>query len=821
MMYKYYNQIYDNRFFEILNEILKLSFPFSEVALHDIFGKLNLNNEELDFYNTYFKTEKFKNIHNRFSQLAYERNYYSKLSDSQIIYLLENIISTQREDYSQLAYLINEYNKRFISKNNNDEVIIKYMFYNNIDSLSVNIEHIINHEYDDFLQFDIKKILENDLTINLFETFDLKTFSDLLEYKIEIISLLLIKDIEKISCFCKYIYKIKNNEFLRFLKHLDDKIYNIKWRQVLYTRYDMNGIKHTLEEIGFKLNLTRERIRQILKKCSTIISKQKEDLLKFFCVIYEFNKNDFGLLENKFLLNYNVSEVELDGLYKKNLIAIIFAFLEDNEIEDITQIHFSKEYQSFYYKNLEELYEKSLNDFDDIILKSDLNDYNDFEQKIILEEYKENDILYYKKRLKKSKMYCDIADELYPEGFKAYSEDVVKSVNIKFNEIYGTDIFIDERTFSSYVEREKYCLIDRGTYINFNRVIMPDEELINKIKNYIIEKKSVYYTSILERFKKEFNSINVNNWYFVKGLVDATLADSFEKNKSNISINDTTLKANELIKKYINDFTGIFTIPDIIKEFPGVKDYLLLSIISEMNNIIMLSNNKFFNINNVKLENEDIEFFQNNIKYLMDSLKVNTISARKLYSRIKILNPKILSKFYFIKDDFSFFSLLKYIFKNNYSCNRPFISIDKNTRPDTKQVILDFVSEFDNITIKEVYKFTDKMNMRKLSKIEIMDLLKNNYVQYDREDFIKKELLDIRKYDLSEIQKVLLHYIKDFGNIKLDKFNYYTNFPKLNKRWNKYLLIGIVNTFMNDVFELINVGENSLLGAIFEIRMVK
>lgn len=62
----------------------------------------------------------------------------------------------------------------------------------------------------------------------------------------------------------------------------------------------------TLEEIGDKLNLTRERVRQLLKKRLDKIPTLKEDYYKQVCSEYDFNEEDFQISfgENKFVYTY-------------------------------------------------------------------------------------------------------------------------------------------------------------------------------------------------------------------------------------------------------------------------------------------------------------------------------------------------------------------------------------------------------------------------------------------------------------------------------------------------------------------------------------
>ena len=67
---------------------------------------------------------------------------------------------------------------------------------------------------------------------------------------------------------------------------------------------------------------------------------------------------------------------------------------------------------------------------------------------------------------------------------------------------------------------------------------------------------------------------------------------------------------------------------------------------------------------------------------------------------------------------------------------------------------------------------------------------------------MNKKTFPISNSDLEEIKSCLSYYINSFGEMDLRKFNGYSAFPKIKYQWNQYLLVGIITTFFDDLFEI-------------------
>ena len=220
----------------------------------------------------------------------------------------------------------------------------------------------------------------------------------------------------------------------------------------------------------------------------------------------------------------------------------------------------------------------------------------------------------------------------------------------------------------------------------------------------------------------------------------------------------------------------------IKKKFPGVKSYIIYNLLYSMEDLVFLSKEKYVLVDKIKLKLEDVNFIFENIEFLFNSLKTKIISIKKLYSRMKILYSDFFEKNDFILDDYSLFSILKILFKDKYYFYRPLIGKEKINSNSSRGVIM-------------------------------------NYLQIDKETIVKKEIASINKFELEAISKSIRLHINNYGLCYISKVSSYVNFPNLKYKWNKYLLLGIVRTYLRDEYRIIQTNRsNNYLNLEFEVR---
>lgn len=807
-MYKYYKEVLS--FYDImaLSNCLHYISENDESISDDLIVE-NIENGKVDltFIKELITTQKFSKMQQRFVEMKHRIKYYSKYTKEELIEMFLKYTENNILSYMDIALVLNELNKK-IRMINNDVFLIKYVFYHDSD-LCFSLEKLLNDMPNELRNTELNTIIESKFTAKLLKVKKLETFSDIQNLNIELLYLIFLEDIEKLSCISEtYLYII--NDIESFHRKIENMIWKPNEIFVIDKRYSIDGINQTLEEIGNQLNLTRERARQIISKAVDKLKKNKDKFLKIIGTLFDIYKTDDNLLQLEELIKY---------LGEKN-VKYYLAILLDKEINSETLINYDEEFKVIYYdNNLSEVIDTKILLLDNVIFFTDLQNYTIFEQQIIESKYRRKDTYYIKTNVNKSLIYCGIIDELFPNGCRIYDDNNIALINKRYYEIYGIDETIDGRILGSYVDRENYCMIDFGTFINRNSVPIIDDEFKALIINYIYTYKSVYYSQIFEKFKEKFQEYNITNWYYVKGIIDNFSGHELESKKAYIQIKDANSTPVEEICQFVKKQEYIFSMKQIKDKFPGIKSYMIYNVLYSMENLVFLSKEKYVWIDKIKLSLEDINLIRENIEFLFNSLKTKIISAKKLYSRMRILYSDFCEKNVFIFDDYSLFSILKIIFKDSYYFYRPLIGKEKINSNSSRGVIMNYLEDYDTVKVDSIAKYIQKMNIRYLTTDEIFETTSEQFLQIDSETIVRKEIASINKFELEAISKSIKLHIYNYGSCYISEISSYVNYPNIKYKWNKYLLLGIVRSYLKDEYSIIQTNKsNNYLNLEFEIR---
>ena len=189
------------------------------------------------------------------------------------------------------------------------------------------------------------------------------------------------------------------------------------------------------------------------------------------------------------------------------------------------------------------------------------------------------------------------------------------------------------------------------------------------------------------------------------------------------------------------------------------------------------------------------------IDYLFESLNTSVITIGKLYARMSIVHTDSLDALGVFNNTADLFRFVTAYFEKDYYYKKPFISKDKEIKLENDDIIVSYAYDQDEISVTKLNNYANKMHLKKLMNylaffIDISD----DYVQVDQERVIRKEVFDLDEDKLDKIEKELIYHIKSFGNIDSETFAGYSSLPNIGRMWNKYLLLGVVRSYLNDTF---------------------
>ena len=803
-----------------IEELLEKIYVKQSIKSYKILNFCNQNflSEEKNYILKISKEE--KEIYKKIKEYESELEKLKQLKTSELYEILEKEIKDKTTPFeSKLKKYITYYcwKNEFTYKENITLLYRYYYILKNYSEIYRNIE--IKLEKIPEL-FDILEIPELNITEqqkNFLIHNNIFTFKKLKHFSLDSLICIFSNDIES---FIKEIekYGIDKQEILQ---KLDKKFKNeLKPERaiVLQKRVDLkSNQKRTLTDIGRELNLSKERIRQVEQKAIQNLLVDTDEINKLLYYFFkDINKNDKNFITIEELLEYIGDEI---------LTKYLIIILENTD----GYIELNEEY-GILYNSKETTFEKILNeeksDLKDIMILEDTEKFDKIQKNILKNNYKiyQNKILV-KKSISNSYIYVNEIKENFINGYDIGSEEdynkLIKIINGKYGDI---EKIPSMRSIQAIIERMDFVQIDRGKYKAKDYALILNEELIEKIIKFIIENAPIIsYSLIFEEFKQELKEIGIDNRFYLKGVLDEKLPENFKKNRDFININsEENVTTYELIRKTVRSFEGEFTIEDIEEKIPGLKGYNCENYIisEEENGLIRVSTKTYIYIENLKITEETKKQLKEYIDYLFEKMDSKVLTSRKIYASLSIMNKELLNKLHITSrfGHFELFSIIQYLYKNEYYYSRPNISLEKNA-VTSNMLIKEYIKRLEKFNYADVKNYLYKMNIHSIySYLNFMEELSDEYIQISKDTMIKKEKLELTEEKLNPIKEFMDLALKE-QEIVTNNFDGYYMLPKINRTWNKYLLVGIIRTYFKDEYEVENT-TNSYDSTDFIIRRI-
>lgn len=694
-----------------------------------------------------------------------------------------------------------------------DEAINKCVDIENNESNYLNrIKETVNNINENNFITPCKYIFRNEnilLLLNEYQIFEIKDFKKANEY---LLLILLsqdindcISDLEMLSDNYINLLSAKINNAINNLN--DEKSRTIILRRNGYFTSD----KETLQEIADKYGVTRERIRQLEFKYNQKLKSLSNSLFEYI----------------KKLLNYLIRNEERPFIRVEDLLnnedlneTIYNCCLLLNNIENISY-KYNEDYHIIYDSNLitkETIENDIINKYGKMIPTETFNSASNLEKEVIKNIYRESvkyKDLYTFKRYAKSELINDLISHLFPNGFHQYSDEDIDILQKEYINRVGDVEPPTQASLRGLVDRSEYfCLVDKGTYKPRKDCVTLPQYLINKIYKYIYKNlPTVDYISIYKQFEDELNQMNIDNYYYLKGIIDYTMPDDLVTKRNYITQADNVQSARETRLQYMHSFDSAFTINDLKKRFNGTKDYVFQFLCYEeaKNGLIQIDTRKYIYADKLNITEEQKNKLKDIIEECFKNVGGDILTAKKLYAKIKISYSYLIDEIKYIDGHYPTFSLIKYLFPNDYYYDRPYISkkpLDNN-QITTRQIIINYLRQFDEIDYQRYKNYCLKMNLPTMySYIQIVEELSDDYVQVNDRKLINKKLFNLSDNSIKEIDNTLKLVLDRTSIIDTSTFNGYMMFPQISYKWNKHVLAGIVRSYFSEEYDVENIMDN-------------
>lgn len=770
-------------------------------------------NATIHFYyctkNVYFPlTDVIKKIY-----YFYEQQNANSLEFNKILNFLKEKYDVKSFNRQNLHALLESYDQvPFI---NIKDLCFKYDVFYNKNNLLQNIEQKELTLKNEILIL-IKQVNKNNDNARI--KYLMPTFYSLLEKH----NIFLIKDIEFITdelvntcyvykdVFLKILKRLISisipdylNEKFKYLLQLANEDYkpNTLWGNYV-SILEKRAEDLTLEKSGEDIGVTRERVRQLEKK-----------YLARFTAFYNSNILLFNNLGNESLSNIIRAFCDDPLFIQDQDIAKIFSFnpkifkylLKNAEINDV---QFIEELDKFYFVDDYDWYKELLiyketipdsfsysqvdiyvNKAQQILQKNDVNlSYEDC-KKILFQDYKLIGTLYSKTNLNLSEKFKTIIKRFYPNPINIYDPNFIEEFRKHYYDIYKDDKLKTDHAISNLLSKIG-ILVSRGSYILNDRTFM-SKDLADKIYKYIIESKRDIFLSnnLFSIFKEDLINEGINNKYFMQGALKQHFSDKLFFRKDYISATNENVSIYNEIAQFIKGSERIVSYDELCHEFPGTPWNVL--ILGTQQDGILNYRAKYLHVDLLHLSDQDIFTLKECVTKLVSDNAIHHVDD--LLSYLKIKNNNLLNKL-LIQDQFGLYSLLEYLFIDQFEFKRPFIANLGIKIEKQSDRLKEFINSADELSIDSIMDFAyDNKITCMRSIIDFIDSL-DNYIFKDNYTIIKINKTNLNKYNTEIVENMICTAMGSNEFVYADNLPFYKMMPK-EVAWTPWLLYSALNKF--------------------------
>lgn len=592
----------------------------------------------------------------------------------------------------------------------------------------------------------------------------------------------------------KYLETPISNYYYNFWEKLPD-------RDIMVVKGRSTGL--TLEELGGKLEMTREGVRQIESKIVKASIKYVRPMFDVFSYYYD------GIMD----------------------FSNIFHFIQDEELTNMffyfvsaSKVAYFCEYTNSLLDN--KLIPKNVNQLLKEVAKEVIGDGTHFSEQTdsILNKLKENNIIHF--TLEGFRKY------LLNNGFTFYGDFVVKGKGTysqvcyqvilknfemkvkldqtdsngdlrKIREIVkgdypGVELPDNDRALSARLAN-MLVLCDRGFYCPKEKIII-NEKVMDEILNYIDEsyQSSFYYQELFSAFQGRLKlETSIDNYHFLHGVLKLLYPDKFDFQKDFFTMKGEKRKnLDQRIENYVIKICGPVSKKQLFKEFKGIKHYVIGASLDRINTIIKWNTNEFIHTNNLKCSVVDKRIIAIFMNRLLDKNQ-GYVSEKIAYEELKRKTPQFLLKNN-ITNQKNLFYILEAIFHNDFRFYSPHIAsktfpVKKLTNINIAKVLL---QNMNIISINTISRLVNKYGWSGSNFYVLFDRLTKDYIRISVDDFLKKGLFKFSEKDLYKIDKEIDSIIPASGYLALSTTGDYSRFPKLVFDWNEFILESVVLNFL-------------------------
>lgn len=538
----------------------------------------------------------------------------------------------------------------------------------------------------------------------------------------------------------------------------------------------------TLQMLGDFLNISRERIRQLELKAKQKFGKwqaKKRVLSKISAV------RDSDTI---------LSPVELRDYFGEYYSEMLFllrtydnpAFKYDSQLDVFVLGDESLASSAF------EFVESLPSSFDDEKYREYLEMLEEREiplelfEKAFIEEYRKDGSTYHRIKQTLTEIYKLIMKNHFPHGISIYDEQQMQEFRRIAIEEYGCQK-LPENDRAIYARIQDICIMyDKGRYKPKSKEYIA-KELADKIHSYIVNSSStIFLTNVLFNiFEEELVSFGIDNKYYMQAVLRELYGNEFFFRRDYVSKDDTVTSLYAELVQFVKKFDYPITREDVYKEFPGLTD-IVLNIAAADPDVLNLFG-KYIHGSKLPFVATDRSYFMSVInRFLNDD---GVCHYDEIYKYI-VRDDEDLLRRLFINVPTSLFSVLEYLFRDDYQFKRPFIAKQGVTIENPAVQLKEIILSSDMIMFADITEFMKENHYQVYSYLDYYNSFSDTHLIASSDALATFEYLGIDE----NVARTAICIIEENVTecIPIRDMTCMHHLPKINAPWHEWLIYSVV-----------------------------
>ncbi len=545
----------------------------------------------------------------------------------------------------------------------------------------------------------------------------------------------------------------------------------------------------TLEQLGILNDITRERVRQI----------ERNTLKRFLHSTREFSILRVISAENggKTIITHQ----DIERIYPDGAEELIYLMKGGFS----TYSNYDDNFEIFVLGNdsVTERVAAFMERLPDVIKSSAVDTFfqqaedegipAEIARKAFFDTYKSKGDVYHRTRLSLGSIYTSVISKYYPDGIYVYDPDEIAKLRRLITEEYG-EVGLPENDRALSARVSSICILcGRGKY-RVKQEHYISKTLERKINNYI--KKSpntvMMINTIYSVFEDELLKEGIDNRYYLQGILHEILNGQYVFTRDYISKDARTTSLYPEIIRFIRQSATPVSKQQIYAAFPGVTEIVIN--IATSDHSVLNYFGAYMHASNIRLSSSETVFLINELRRIVSD--GNAHHSKEVYDAINRRAPELFTRNAALFQ-FSAFSLLEYLFGDEYQFSRPYIALKGVDIGRPAERLHDYIYSQDTINVSDITHFARENRMQIQSILEYVNSCNDEYLLVDRTTMVSISRIGITPEMAVSIDRLVSGRVSKTTAIK--NMDIWGKLPKLNYPWTDWLMYSILKKWGSGV----------------------